>query len=135
MSDEAAVPDGLVELADAIGLVRSSWSRPSWPAGREAAWRDAVAALSPRLAALDPERHVAWEEIAAGLAAPGLTEPRYCNILAVQMHALAALLQAGDPVPGESTGNRDAREVLLDHEARYWTRLAERAPRCHEAFR
>ena len=58
------------------------------------------------------------------LVAPRLDGQRHRTILAVQMDALAALLQAGDPVPADRS--TDAREVLLDHEHRYWSRVANR---------
>src|SRR5688572_23181411 len=41
------------------------------------------------------------------------------------MHALAALLDAADPAPTQSGGARTAQDVLLDHEARYWSRVAD----------
>ena len=98
-------------------------------AGREQAWQQAVAALAPHLAELDGYRHIAWATVAAELAAPRLDGDRYRTILAVQMDALAALLQAGDPVPDATPaagGPRDAQEVLLAHEYRYWSRVADR---------
>ncbi|MGQ0479493.1 MAG: tetratricopeptide repeat protein [Pseudonocardia sp.] len=91
--------------------------------GRERAWRQAVDALAARLGDLDAYRDIPWPRLAAGLAGPPLGDERFRTILAVQMDALAALLQAGDPIPG---GARDAREVLLEHEDRYWSRVAAR---------
>ena len=93
------------------------------PAGREQAWRQAVVALAPRLAGLEGHQDIPWTALTATLSPPPLAGERYRTILAVQMHALAALLQAGDPAP---VGGRDARDVLLDHESRYWTRVADR---------
>ena len=95
---------------------------------REQAWRQAVAALAPRLGELDGYRHVPWSTIAAEVAPPELGGERFRTILTVQMNALAALLHTGDPatVHAERSVERDARKVLLAHEHRYWARVAER---------
>jgi hypothetical protein len=93
------------------------------PQGRAQAWDQAVATLAPRLGDLQGYQHIAWATVAAGLAAPALDGDRFRTILAVQMHALAALLQAGDPV---AIGGGGPREVLLAHESRYWSRVADR---------
>ncbi|MDT7653222.1 MAG: hypothetical protein QOI36_4628, partial [Pseudonocardiales bacterium] len=93
------------------------------PQGRAQAWDQAVAALAPRLETLQAYQHIAWATVAAGLATPQLDGDRFRTILAVQMHALAALLQAGDPV---ATGGGGPRDVLLAHEGRYWSRVADR---------
>lgn len=113
----------LAVLADDQIVVNLRPVEPT-PAGREQAWHQAVAALAPRLAGLDGHQHIPWTALSANLSPPRLAGERYRTILAVQMHALAALLQAGDPVC--VGGRRDAREVLLDHESRYWTRVADR---------
>ncbi|MCY7340624.1 MAG: trypsin-like peptidase domain-containing protein [Pseudonocardia sp.] len=92
------------------------------PEGRAQAWEQAVVALAPRLGGLDGYRDIDWTALAATLGAPRLDGERYRTILAVQMHALAELLQAGDPV---SAGG-GPQEVLLAHESRYWSRVADR---------
>jgi len=92
------------------------------PVGRAQAWEQAVVALVPQLAGLDGYRGIAWTTLAAQLSVSRLDGEGYRTILAVQMHALAALLQAGDPV---STGG-GPRKVLLDHESWYWTQVADR---------
>ena len=93
------------------------------PEGRAQAWEQAVVALAPRLGGLDGYRDIDWTTLAATLGAPRLDGERYRTILAVQMHALAELLQAGNPV---STAGGGPREVLLAHESRYWSRVADR---------
>jgi tetratricopeptide (TPR) repeat protein len=88
------------------------------PGGRELAWREAVDALATRLVDLDAYRHVPWAEVARGLDTPRLEGGRYRTIL-------AALLHAGDPAPAQPRAARTAQDVLLDHEARYWSRVAD----------
>ena len=103
--------------------------RPVEPAvtGRTQAWHEAVTALAPRLAALPDYRHLPWTTLTASLPAPTLAGESFRTILAVQMHALATLLQASEAhgEHGSPSTARDAREVLLEHEHRYWTRVAE----------
>lgn len=91
--------------------------------GRAEAWEQAAAELARPLGELDGYRGIDWGTLVAGLARPRLAGSRYGTILAVQMHALAALLQAGAPVP--AAGERP-EQVLLAHEARYWRRVANR---------
>jgi tetratricopeptide (TPR) repeat protein len=94
------------------------------PDGRRQAWEQAVASIAPRLGELEGYRGIDWARLAAGLVAPPLEGERFRTILAVQIDALAALLQAGDPVaPG---GDGWSAEALLAHEGRYWSRVAER---------
>src|SRR5690606_15955971 len=65
-----------------------------------------------------------WPAVAAALEPPPLDGDRFRTILAVQVDALAALLQAGDPI--NLTVDGEAAEVLLAHENRYWSRVADR---------
>ena len=118
----------LAELGDDRIVLDLSPVEPT-TAGREQAWQQAAAALAPHLADLAGYRHIAWPTVAEDLAAPRLDGDRYRTILAVQMHALAALLQAGDRVPDATPaagGPPNAQEVLLAHENRYWSRVADR---------
>ncbi|WP_372669783.1 tetratricopeptide repeat protein, partial [Amycolatopsis kentuckyensis] len=94
--------------------------------GRQLAWREAIDALANRLATLDGYQAIAWPNVVSRLALPPLDDDRFRTILAVQMHALAALLHADDPIPVLTGTPVDAQEVLLEHEARYWSRIAER---------
>ncbi|WP_328459731.1 hypothetical protein OHA21_27895 [Actinoplanes sp. NBC_00393] len=55
----------------------------------------------------------------ASIEVPSLGDDRYGNVLAVHMEAMARLMNAVDPVPGD-----DAVQVLLEHETRYWLRRA-----------
>ena len=121
------------------------------PLGRAQAWQEAVTALAPRLAGLDGYRDTAWTALAATLPPPVLPGPRYRTILAVQMHALATLLDTGHPTTSGSSGvsggggvgvgpqasgravgtgggggGGEASGVLLRHESGYWTRVADR---------
>jgi hypothetical protein len=93
--------------------------------GRANAWEQAVTALAAGLGELDHEdyRDIDWTNVAARLIAPALDGPRYRTILAVQTHALAQLLQVGDPITAVHGG---PQQVLLAHEYRYWTRVADR---------
>jgi len=93
------------------------------PEGRGRAWEQALVTLASQLEDLDGYRDIAWTTLAAQLTTPTLDGDRYRTILAVQMHALAALLQAGDPI---STADGEAQDVLLAHESRYWSRVAKR---------
>jgi hypothetical protein len=97
------------------------------PEGREAAWRQAVTALAAGLGQLDLPHDgggIDWATHADALATPVLDGPGYRTILAVQMDALARLLQAGAPLLTDP-GDRP-EQVLLAHESRYWTRVATR---------
>lgn len=91
--------------------------------GRRDAWAEALEALARRLPTLEDYREVSWSSVASELTPPLLADERFRTILAVQMHALATLLQTGDPLP---TSGRDEQEVLLEHEGRYWSRVADR---------
>jgi hypothetical protein len=93
--------------------------------GRAQAWEQALAALAAGMDELGLEgyRDIEWTDLATGLAIPSLEGPSYRTILAVQMHALAALLQAGVPIT--AVGERP-QQVLLAHESRYWSRVADR---------
>ena len=87
--------------------------------GRQAAWRDAVEALTRTLPTVQPAD---WVGHAAKLSAPPLDGDRYRTILAVQMDALARLLEAAEPL---SAPGMTSEDVVLLHERRYWTRIAE----------
>jgi tetratricopeptide (TPR) repeat protein len=113
----------LQRLADERIVVPLGPLEPT-PQGRQAAWRQAVTALATGLSELDLTRDgdgIDWATHAAGLATPVLDGPGYRTILAVQMDALARLLQAGAPLtdPGDPP-----EQILLAHESRYWTRVA-----------
>jgi len=96
----------LAVLADDRIVVPLSPVEPD-AAGRVHAWREAVAALAGRLGELPAYRDIPWAGLAAGLRPPaGLGGPGFRTILAVQMHALAALLQAGDTAAGGRGGCR-----------------------------
>jgi hypothetical protein len=116
---------GEERLADERIVVQLGPARthPTRSGGR---WRQAVTALAAGLSELDLMRDgdgIDWAAHAAGLATPVLDGPGYRTILAVQMDALARLLQAGAPL----TDARDRPEqILLAHESRYWTRVATR---------
>ena len=124
-TDRVAPVAHLSVLADERIVVSLGPVEPD-PDGRRRAWREAVDALASRLAVLDTYQGIAWPDVAAGMVEPILDGERFRTILAVQMHALAALLHAGDPVPTTTDAARDAQAVLLEHEARYWSRVADR---------
>jgi hypothetical protein len=123
---ERVDPSPLLEpLAEERIVVQLGPLEPT-PPGRQAAWRQAVTALAAGLSELDLTRDgdgIDWAAHAAGLATPVLDGPGYRTILAVQMDALARLLQAGAPLtdPGDPP-----EQILLAHESRYWTRVATR---------
>ncbi|MDQ2709438.1 MAG: tetratricopeptide repeat protein, partial [Actinomycetota bacterium] len=123
---ERLEPSPLLEpLADERIVLPLSPLEPS-PDGRVTAWRQACAALAVGLTALDVAQGIEgvnWVGIAANLPSPVLAGPTYRTILAVQMDALAALLQAGEPITG---AGRRPEQVLLAHERRYWGRVARR---------
>jgi len=95
------------------------------PAGRVQAWEQAVTALAAGISELDVEgyRNIEWTSLATRLPTPTLDGPSYRTILAVQMHALAQLLQAGVPITAPDGW---PQQVLLAHESRYWSRVADR---------
>ncbi|MGB7796153.1 MAG: trypsin-like peptidase domain-containing protein, partial [Pseudonocardiaceae bacterium] len=123
---ERVDPSPLLEpLADERIVVQLGPLEPT-PQGRQAAWRQAVTALAAGLSELDLTRDgdsIDWATHAAGLATPVLDGPGYRTILAVQIDALARLLQAGAPLT--DPGN-PPEQILLAHESRYWTRVATR---------
>jgi tetratricopeptide (TPR) repeat protein len=86
-----------------------------------AAWQAALVALATRLPELDPE--TAWQALPEIIVAPSdLASGKYESPLNLQVAALAALLQAGSRPVAEHGDS--SREVLLDHEERYWRRSA-----------
>jgi tetratricopeptide (TPR) repeat protein len=102
-----AMPVALPELADTVDE-------------RTAMFDAAVAAFAARLGWLPAYRDVDWAAAATAAVRPDLSLGRYDTALAVQMAALAALLD-------RSGGSQTSPEVvLLVHERRYWRRLATR---------
>ncbi len=91
--------------------------------GTGAAWREAVVALARELGRIDGYQDVGWTDVATRIGAAGPPGGGR-TILAVQLDALAALLQAGRPVP--ATSGQTPWDVLLAHEQRYWDRSAAR---------
>lgn len=93
------------------------------PEGRTEAWRQAAITLATPLRELDDHyRDVDWSAVARHLPTPRLVGSRYRTILAVHMHALATLLQAGDRIPNAGD---EPEQVLLRHEEKYWQRVAK----------
>ena len=124
---ERVDPSPLLEpLADDRIVVELGPLEPT-ASGREQAWSQALTALATGLNELDgahdQQQGVDWAGVAGQLPIPVLDGPGHRTILAVQMDALAHLLQAGDPISG--TDGR-AERVLMAHESRYWTRVANR---------
>jgi tetratricopeptide (TPR) repeat protein len=95
-------------------------------AGRSGLFRDAVGDLAARLPQVPNYGGVDWSALVKRVAArppAGLGTGRFATVLAVQMAALAGLLEAAYP----SAGSGRAEEVLLRHEMRYWTTAAAAA--------
>jgi tetratricopeptide (TPR) repeat protein len=90
-------------------------------AGRRDAFARAVAGLAVRLPQVAGQAGLDWARLASEVREPDLTQPRYGSILAIQMAALAELLQTGH---GAAAPAAAPEEVLLAHEERYWNRLA-----------
>ena len=68
-----------------------------------------------------------WPRIATELLSeslPNLSSSRFEPVLAVHMHALAALLQAGRSGAAAILEEETAEDVLLRHEERYWISTA-----------
>ncbi|NGO79476.1 trypsin-like peptidase domain-containing protein [Streptomyces sp. YC504] len=97
------------EVAELAPLERS-------PQGRRQLYEDAWTDFAVRLEAALP----GWRSPEP--APPDLRHERYDAALAVQMEALAALLE-----PARDIGDRRAEEVILDHEERYWSKAARAA--------
>jgi tetratricopeptide (TPR) repeat protein len=89
-------------------------------AGRRDAFARAVAGLAVRLPQVAGQAGRDWARLASEVREPDLTQPRYGSILAIQMAALAELLQTGHGAAPAAA----PEEVLLAHEERYWNRLA-----------
>jgi len=122
-TDRVVPAPHLARLADERIVLDLGPVEPT-PEGRGQAWQEAVVALASQLTGLDGYQDIAWPTLAGQLAVPQLDGQRYRTILAVQMHALAALLQASDPVQVDRDGG--PWTVLQEHESRYWSRVADR---------
>lgn len=92
------------------------------PRGRQAAWQEAVTAFAARLGDLAGYESIDWHAVAAEIATPTLAEARYHVVLEIMFDALAGLLGKG--LPAVASGAGDPVDVLLRHEARYWSRTA-----------
>src|SRR5205823_5319562 len=87
-------------------------------------WRDAVDWLAAALPAVPGYGDARWPEIRddiAGRPPPAVGRTADRSVLALHMDALAALLQAGHPLPDSAARTED---VLLLHERRYWENAA-----------
>ncbi|MEV6482812.1 trypsin-like peptidase domain-containing protein [Streptomyces sp. NPDC051576] len=95
--------------------------------GTEQAFTDAVLGLTERLSTLDGHRQIKWRAAAQRIRRPRMSPVRYANILEVQMTTLALLLDAAYPhtASEQSHAPGGAEDVLLLHERRYWTGMAE----------
>ncbi|RSN59590.1 hypothetical protein DMH12_10035 [Streptomyces sp. WAC 04229] len=81
-----------------------------------------LALLLPLLPALPAHE---WTALAAALRPPAdLHEPRYDNVLTLQMAALVGLLQHG-PRPVDAAPGRPPERTLLQHEDRFWEASAD----------
>ncbi|MDQ1289318.1 MAG: hypothetical protein QG622_2884 [Actinomycetota bacterium] len=97
------------------------------PIGRLEAWHEALTTLSPRLAELPDLTGHDWPRLTETVStspSAGLdddtTEASRSSILGIHMDALARLLTAAVP----ESAARQAADVLLVHEQRYWRRTA-----------
>ncbi|MEH0446674.1 tetratricopeptide repeat protein [Streptomyces sp. B21-102] len=101
---------------------------PSGPAqDRITAFTDTTRDLARLLSRVPSLPAYGWEALAATLQpADDLSDPRYDNVLTLQLAALVALLQHG-PTPVITTPDVLAEEILLEHEERFWEDSA-RAP-------
>ncbi|MER6162042.1 tetratricopeptide repeat protein [Streptomyces sp. NPDC001868] len=121
-----AVPDVRDLLEEA--LVRPLG--PLVPAGesaqdRRSAFRRATSDLARLLPEVPTLPTHDWRTLATSLQPPtDLSDPRYDNILTLQMTALVALLQRGPRPVGESPGTPPER-TLLKHEERFWEASAK----------
>jgi hypothetical protein len=88
--------------------------------GRIDAWREALTSFSHGLATLQEGD---WMRLATDLAPPALEGERHRTILAVQMDALAQLLETAEPLADVA---QTPEHVLRAHERRYWENLARR---------
>ncbi|MEU9522805.1 tetratricopeptide repeat protein [Streptomyces sp. NPDC048224] len=81
-----------------------------------------LALLLPLLPALPSHE---WTALAAALRPPAdMHEPRYDNVLTLQMAALVGLLQHG-PRPVDSAPGTPPERILLQHEDRFWEASAD----------
>ncbi|WP_345636772.1 tetratricopeptide repeat protein [Rugosimonospora acidiphila] len=102
---------------DALGPVEPD------PAGRQDLFHDAVRDLAARLPQVPGYGDAEWPTLAETVATrppAELETSRFATVLAVQMGALASLLETAYP----SVDKGRAEEVLLRHESRYWTTTA-----------
>ncbi|WP_199545681.1 trypsin-like peptidase domain-containing protein [Streptomyces sp. N35] len=106
---QAGDPVHAAEVAELAPLERS-------PQGRRQLYEDAWTDFAVRLETALPD----WRR--PDPTPPDLRHERYDTALAVQMEALAALLE-----PARDIGDRRAEEVILDHEERYWSKAARAA--------
>ena len=86
--------------------------------GRIEAWREALAAFAQGLSDLEEGD---WPARAANLNTPALDGDRYRTILAIQIDALAQLLETGDPI---AEMGQPPEQLLRLHESRYAKQLA-----------
>ncbi|MFE1841651.1 tetratricopeptide repeat protein [Streptomyces sviceus] len=94
------------------------------PKDRNSAFTQAVTGLARLLPFVPDMPACDWDALAATLQAPAdIRDPRYDNILTLQMTALTTLLQHG-PAPVPITPSQSTEDVLLRHEARYWAKSA-----------
>lgn len=93
----------------------------------EQAFTDAVLGLAERLPTLDGHRQIDWPAAVERVRRPRMSPVRYTNILEVQMTALALLLAAAYPDTASTQAHAPggAEDVLLLHERRYWTGMAQ----------
>ncbi|HET8681204.1 MAG TPA: hypothetical protein VFM54_04945 [Micromonosporaceae bacterium] len=94
------------------------------PAGRAAAYRQAITDLARALASLPAYQHHDWPTIAGRLAAADPRLDRSGSALTLQMTALANLLDAAVPPPGTPAERPMVEDRLLAHERRYWQAAA-----------
>jgi tetratricopeptide (TPR) repeat protein len=117
--------DGELALVKVTEVVPLSALHPE-ATERTEAFSEAVRAYADRLGGLTGYQDIDWQAAASQVATPDLTDQP--TALAIQAHALAGLLRAGQPVdePGNPAGATAANDILDDHEARYWAGEATR---------
>ncbi|MBA2956451.1 trypsin-like serine protease [Nocardioides sp. MAH-18] len=90
------------------------------PPDRVAAFHSCVDQFARRLHRDEPQ--TGWQEAAAAVTAPDLTDPCFGDPLSLQLAALLELIEAGEATPG-TTGPVERR--LLGHERQYWRKTIE----------
>ncbi|MFD0592803.1 hypothetical protein ACFQZ4_09790 [Catellatospora coxensis] len=96
------------------------------PEERRVAFAQAVRSFAAGLHRLSERGGIAprdWDIIAAAVQTPHLPGPM--TALDVQLTALVSLLRAGGPTDGDDVVT-EARDLLSNHEAEYWQRIAAR---------